>query len=566
MTPSATGTLAATPLAHALVYARNRRLTGRLELTHEDRAATITLWCGSITSVETTPVGLCPGAYLGAVLYELGFIDTETLDLSLLELAKTKRLHGEILLEQKKITAAQRDEALVEQIHRKVHHLFSFPPAATYAFFDAKAKVEPSVAVDCVGPVWRGIRDYPPEAFVRETLRRVGDHALRATTGGSARLPPIESELLVDLARRPMTVAEMCLATELPRARVELLVYLLVIAKCVEAVSGVRTHPSTGALPVTMPSGPVPAPAVRPPSSGRIAITNPPSSSGRMPAAAPTRPISRPAMPAASGSQPRIVAQRVSAAPAGTLAALKTPAELGVDGIVSRADTVTDETLFEVLGVAEGASVDAVRAAFMRLAKTWHPDKLVVDFHPVRAEVAKIFTHMALAQKTLTDPEARRAYIEKLKAKNAARPRAEVLRDVHQALEKRQFDAAMRYCDELRGTDTDDAEALALHAWASIRAGEATEDELRLALIKLDKAVNVDRTCDEAVYCRGLVHKRLGNTPSAFRDFARAVQLNPKHVGAEREVRLYAMRVKKGSGEHKLVSPLLEKLDQVRKK
>ena len=32
MLPSATGTLAATPLAHALVYSKNRRLTGRLDL------------------------------------------------------------------------------------------------------------------------------------------------------------------------------------------------------------------------------------------------------------------------------------------------------------------------------------------------------------------------------------------------------------------------------------------------------------------------------------------------------------------------------------------------------
>src|SRR4051812_45659152 len=124
--PSAVGTLADTPLAHALVYARNRRLSGRLEIKADDeRRAVISLWCGRITSVDTVPLGMCPGGFFGAVVYELGFIDSATLDATLLEIAKTKRLHGEVLLERKAITSAQREEALVEQVHRKIHHLFS---------------------------------------------------------------------------------------------------------------------------------------------------------------------------------------------------------------------------------------------------------------------------------------------------------------------------------------------------------------------------------------------------------------------------------------------------------
>jgi curved DNA-binding protein CbpA len=229
------------------------------------------------------------------------------------------------------------------------------------------------------------------------------------------------------------------------------------------------------------------------------------------------------------------------------LAPPRTPAELGLDGIAHRAKTIEEESYFEVLGVVDGASADEVRAAYLRLSKTWHPDKLVADFQPLRGDVAKVFARMTAAQKTLCDPTLRRAYVEKLAAKARARPRADVLRDIAHALASRTFDAALRHCDELRVHDTDDAEALALHAWASVRAGEATDEELRTALTKLDKAVNVDRTSVEAVYYRGLVYKRLGNTASAFRDFARAVQMDPQHLRAEREVRLYAMRVRKAS-------------------
>ncbi|HVH41610.1 MAG TPA: DUF4388 domain-containing protein, partial [Labilithrix sp.] len=287
--PSAVGTLADTPLAHGLIYARNRRLSGRLELTApDDRRASISLWRGRITAVETTPAGMCPGGFLGSVVYELGYIDSPMLDATLMEIAKTKRLHGEVLIERRAITAAQRDEALVEQVHRKVHHLFTLPPSTTYAFYDARVTAdEPSVAVDPLGPVWRGVRDYPPTKFVEETMRRIGDNVLRATAGGSARLPPAETALTEALAMRPMTLAEMKVSSELPPSRVELLVYLLVIAKCVESVAGTRTHPSTGALPTGMPSGPMPA--VRsgiPQHSGSIPSMRAPSS-GRLPAAQP---------------------------------------------------------------------------------------------------------------------------------------------------------------------------------------------------------------------------------------------------------------------------------------
>lgn len=588
--PSAVGTLAKTPLAHALIYARNRRLTGRLELTApDDRHAVISIWHGQITMVETTPVTMCPGGFFGAVAYELGFIETPTLDATLLEIASSKRLHGEVLTERQAITAAQRDEVLVEQVHRKVHHLASLPETTSYAFYEATSSFEPSVAVDPIGPVWRGIRDFPPMKFVEETVRRIGDNALRLTAGGAARLPSAETALAQALAERPMTLPEMKDLTDLPPSRVELLVYLLVIAKCVEAVSGVRTHPSTGPLPYRMPSGPVSIPVPGPgPSSER---TSPPSwPSGTLPSRIPvapvpstrfssTRPPTRfsstrpPTSSMVPSSRPTAISstipvQRVPSWPPGhsspsdTLGTLLGPAEIGIDGIVARAATIDHENYFEVLGVSDGASSEVVRAAFIRLAKSWHPDRLPPDLTPVRGEVAKIFATMTRAQQLLCDDDARRVYVaSRTPKKPAMRPRAEVARELAPALGRRDFERAVLLCEELISMDAEDTEALAVHAWASIQGGEdATDEMVRAALAKIDKAVNLDRTSGPAIYYRGLAHKRLGNIPAAFRDFARALQLNPKHVEAEREVRILAMRARKGSGERRLVAPLLEKL------
>ena len=71
--PSATGSLATRPLVHLLVYARNNRLNGLLELHAPDGAGgSLSLWRGRIHDARTQPAV----AYFGTVAYELGFIDT----------------------------------------------------------------------------------------------------------------------------------------------------------------------------------------------------------------------------------------------------------------------------------------------------------------------------------------------------------------------------------------------------------------------------------------------------------------------------------------------------------
>lgn len=553
MTPSASGRLADTPLAHQLIYARNRRLSGNLTLTAQktQHTATIVLWRGRITTVDTAPITMVPGGFFGAIAYELGFIDTDTLDATLLEIARTKRLHGEVLIEKKKMTPEQRDQTLVEQIHRKVHHLFSLDDeTTTYAFYDVKTP-EPPISTDVVGPVWRGIRDFPPFRFVAETVRRIGKNQLRVMSGATddkhvaPRLPPMETALIEKLRHMPLTLVEMKASTELPGARVELLAYLLVIAKYIEAVSGERTHPSTGALPVAMASGPLPARTA----SGEV----------RSPGAISSTKIPAYRAPSAMAiATPSSTFTPVVAIPP----AVRTPAELGPEGITAKAETIEKEDYFTALGLPDGASAEAVRAAYMRLAKTWHPDKLVIDFFPVRGDVAKVFNHLTLAQKTLTDPEARRVYIASRRPKEEVRTRAVVMREIDDAFKAKAFEVVVKLTNELVSKDADDAEALALQAWAEVRAGDASEDELKTGLVKAERAVNIDRTCAPAIYYRGLLHKKMNNVFGAFRDFARAVQLDPSFTDAEREVRLFAMRAKKGSGEHKLATDLIAKLEK----
>src|SRR5205814_938945 len=107
-----------------------------------------------------------------------------------------------------------------------------------------------------------------------------------------------------------------------------------------------------------------------------------------------------PAMPSIPLS-PAVPMQRPSA---GTHRAVAVgPGEAGVAAIRARAETVEDEDPFVTLGLRDGAPVEEARAAFIRLAKMWHPDRLTAELAPVRDEVGKIFSQMTTAHHTLTD-------------------------------------------------------------------------------------------------------------------------------------------------------------------
>lgn len=550
---SATGTLASRPLVHLLVYARTRRLTGTLVIEGNGVRGSVDLWRGRIHRAITSP----PTMFFGAVAYELGRIDTNTLHETLLEIARSKRLHGEVLIERGAITAAERDEILAEQTSRKIHSLFTLPPEGTFAFYDERPASEaPVFTLDPINPVWRGLRDKAPAGDIRQVLDRYDGTILEFTNEAPvahAGFTTEERALCEKLSSRAMTLAELHVASPLTENHVDRLVYLLLITKCVEpattatpSVASVRAVPPVSQMRPATPRAITPSPMSRPvvapqaaqtPGSGEVHV----SLSFRVPSVAPRGASSVP--PASTPNQ----------AVAATTVPAFGPMDVGAADIARRAQALDKESVFEALGLPEGATAEAARAAYFRLAKLWHPDRLSADLKPFAGEVEKIFRHMTRAHAVLTDPAARQAHFATAVPKGIAdRPRAQVLREIENAVGKRDFATVEQDAKALLAVKNDDSDALAFVAWASCNAGDAPEETLRAALTKLDATVRSDAYCERAYFYRGLIHKKLGNIPASIRDFTRAVQLEPKHVDAQRELRLFEMRSRKGSGEHAL--------------
>lgn len=382
----AQGTLGGVPLAHALVYIRNKRLSGVLELrASAERHAWLVLWKGLVVSSMTTPTV----ARFGTVVYEMGFIDGTTLDESTIASANAKRPQMDMLLESGAITPAQRDAVLVEQVRRRVHHLFTLPPSTTFTFREGSPSTsQPLVAVDLLAPVWRGLCDFPPDERAAEVLRRLGEHRLKLVSESvieHADLGAAELALCERLAGTPMTLTELRAASKVPAPRVDLLAYLLLITRCVEVEGSTRTAVPSGAMwaaasVASEPSGSTEAVSVSGADAAREERTKP--SSDRMIATAPATP-------------------------------LRGPADTGVAEIRRRAAHLATETPFATLGIAEGASAEAARAAFFRLGRLWHPDRVPAALEEVRPEIERIFAHMTQAHRLLTDPAARPAIVSR---------------------------------------------------------------------------------------------------------------------------------------------------------
>lgn len=238
--PMATGVLARKPLAHLLVYVFDGKMTGSFELVDEanDETVWIVVESGMISRVSTRK----PTAYLGHVLYEMGFIDDTQLNQSLAVIAATHRLHGQVLLGNGTINRTQLAEALRLQRSRKLHRAFELPPETAFAFFagvDGVGRrpndVEP---MDPLASIWRGILERPAWDHVRSTLATVGGQPLRLVgTIEGLRLEDGAAEAIERLRRGQATTAQLAAMPRLDARAAQLLSYFLVITKLAEVAS-----------------------------------------------------------------------------------------------------------------------------------------------------------------------------------------------------------------------------------------------------------------------------------------------------------------------------------------
>ena len=217
-------------------------------------------------------------------------------------------------------------------------------------------------------------------------------------------------------------------------------------------------------------------------------------------------------------------------------------------------DQMQTQTLYDLLGVSRTAGADMVRKAYLEAAKRWHSDRFAgMQLGPAAAKVEEIFRAIGEAQRILTDPEQRKAYDFVLERQAQGLPtdpavilEAEGLFKKAQSLVRRgQGAGALPLLERAVELNKGEAEfwvylGFALYSAKGSESRQQAEKNIRHGLEIRDKM-------DVAYEFLGRIARVEDAFDEARRHFKKALDLNPKNVEAERELRLMAMRSGKGA-------------------
>jgi len=505
--PTASGTLAATPLGHLLIYALDRRLTGTVVFEEPDHKKHAVYFSMGAPAAARTAGLVAP---LGELAIARGVLSRARLEPALQAAREAGKRLGELLLDWVVVDEAALDALLREQVARRVKELRLLPPDTAYGYYDgtnflerAGGPREPSSALPLI---LRVMRLAPDAGRAAEAIARLGDAVLRFHVDAPLSQFDFEpgEQAVVDVLRaKPQALGELTARGLLASPALERLLHTLVLLRHLDMGGGARPIGAERrtVTPAAPTSPPVPAPA-RPPAQGTPAEPPPPT-------------------PVADDAFRREAEQRAAA---------------------------EKQSHYEVLGVPADAPAAALSAAYFQLAKRWHPDRLAPEHADLRDSVVRIFAHIGEAHHVLSDAERRREYDASLGgADESAEEQEQVQRLLRastnfqkaQVLLKRNNLAGAEEAARLALADApDEADHFALVAWLAAMKPDA---DLPQQLREIDRAVKAEPANIRVRWFRGQILKRLGKDRQALEDFRLIVEKDPRHVDAQRELRLYDM-------------------------
>ncbi len=212
---------------------------------------------------------------------------------------------------------------------------------------------------------------------------------------------------------------------------------------------------------------------------------------------------------------------------------------------------------FEVLGVSIDPSDDEVRAAFLKLAKRYHPDRFTAP--ELRALAGEAFQRITEAHEVLSDPRVRAEYMRGLQKGNLEAGGKPAVAQI-MAAETQFNDGVAHYrrreypqaYEKLRGAvelNPQEGEFRALFGLVHYLLNKGDNAAVRVATEHLTAALELAPKSANAHYYFGLLRKACGDHGEAERMFRAALDLAPNHAEATRELRVLGMRRDRGRSE-----------------
>ena len=501
-------------IAHIL----DERLSGMLHIEAEGN----THW---IYFEEGFPAGVhapLSQDFLGSVLMEMGLLDDAGFNESLMIMAKTKQLQGEILLKTNKISEEQLEHALSLQLGRKLAKMFSVK-GGDYQFTEDEELPPPMepIRVNPYSLILNGIKN----CYSTDDLKK----GLGTLVGKSCKLTSLFSERrdLFELPADEMKEVALLSELRLPQDFVRhsslgttwAMMMLMALLSCGMLELGDPDQAVAFAAAGMKP------PAAKPPAA-------------KPPAAKPPKPAT---------VRPQKAAKPAAAAKA---QASKVPRDLAKK-ILQKHKNIQDANLFEVLEVTLEADIEKIKKSFLALAKNFHPDLVANSGDQETIDrMDEIFSRLNEAHEILAVSKTRAEYETKLAEEGASmgeRPReARIHYEKAMVYLKKKKHAnaseAIRWAVEL---DPKNADYLAYKVWLNFLQCDQNPEDVERAKNDLLQVARLNKKSFPTMRFLSQLYKKLDKRDDYEKCLLMANRLNPRDVEVTRELRLLQNRKKK---------------------
>ncbi len=212
----------------------------------------------------------------------------------------------------------------------------------------------------------------------------------------------------------------------------------------------------------------------------------------------------------------------------------------------------------------EPITVSRLRGAFRDLARKYHPDRISSGVEEVRVAAEDIFTVLNEIREELEEPEILKKAVRSFQREYGEREITELDRQRARVMERlansrmqhRSWKAARDLWVQALEITPDEPLFLLRERFCRAVLKEVPYGEAAVEIADMDLKVERELATGERgkrevekIYRVGWLWKLAGDEAQALSNFRRAVELDPAHREAQREVRLYDRRTQQASGE-----------------
>ncbi|MFT3714208.1 MAG: DnaJ domain-containing protein [Archangium sp.] len=301
------------------------------------------------------------------------------------------------------------------------------------------------------------------------------------------------------------------------------------------------------------PPPPVMAPAAaaappRPPAAAPGNPVNVPKPAVGYPNTAPPRGDAPPATSAPQRPPPPVM-KPGGAAPAGPPKVTAAPPTTSVEDVKqlqATYETLKKASYFEVLNLKRDVDSNQVKIAYLKAARSYHPDTIPPGAPPELAKVkADLFALIGEANRTLSDATLRAEYMAELDAGGTgSKVDVEKLLKGEELFQKgrvymqaRKYPDAFKLFEEAITCNADEPEFYAWRGYAKFMAASDRKVATADATKDIKACITKNPNVAAAYFFLGMVSKANGDDKGALANFKKCVALDPKHIDAAREVR-----------------------------